>query len=63
MKSIGANVTRAKVVAGLRHVSYKGLTKTIAFTSNGNISSTAVYIYQVKNGKIVTLGLLTKLVK
>jgi branched-chain amino acid transport system substrate-binding protein len=63
MKSIGAHVTRAKVVAGLHHVSYKGLTKTIAFTSNGNIASTAVYIYQVKNGKIVTLGLLTQLVK
>src|ERR1700735_4354529 len=63
MKSIGAHVTRAKVVSALHHVSYKGLTKTVAFTSNGNISSTAVYIYQVKSGKIVELGLVTQLVK
>ena len=63
LKSEGAHVTRAKVVAGLRHVNYKGLTKTIKFTANGDIASTAVYIYQVKNGKIATLGLLTSLVK
>ncbi|HWE66166.1 MAG TPA: branched-chain amino acid ABC transporter substrate-binding protein [Acidimicrobiales bacterium] len=63
MKAVGAHLTRAKVVAGLKHVNYKGLTKTVKFTSNGDIASTAVYIYQVKSGKITTLGLLTQLVK
>ncbi len=33
MKKIGSNVTRAKVVSGLHSVSYKGLTKTVAFLS------------------------------
>jgi branched-chain amino acid transport system substrate-binding protein len=63
MKSIGANVSRAAVVSGLRTVDYKGLTKTVQFQSNGDISGTAVYIYQVKSGKITVLGLVSKLAK
>ncbi len=63
MKSTGANVTRSSVLKGLRTVDYKGLTKTVQFQSNGNISGTAVYIYQVKSGKIAVVGLVSKLAK
>ncbi|MGD0255413.1 MAG: branched-chain amino acid ABC transporter substrate-binding protein [Acidimicrobiales bacterium] len=63
MKSIGANVTRSSVIKGLRTVDYKGLTKTVQFQSNGNISGTAVYMYQVKSGNIAVLGLVSQLAK
>src|SRR5579875_379484 len=51
MKSLGApsHITRAAIV--------KGLTKVVHFQPNGNISGTAVYIYQVVNGKIGVIGL------
>jgi branched-chain amino acid transport system substrate-binding protein len=57
MKKLGSNVTRAGIVSGLHKVSYMGLTKTVHFQPNGNIAGTAVYIYQVKNGKIAVVGL------
>lgn len=57
MKSLGTHVTRAGIVKGLHKVTYQGLTKTIHFEPNGNISGTAVYVYQVKAGKITMLGL------
>lgn len=33
--------------------SYQGLTKTIKFQSNGNISGGTIYVYKVENGQIV----------
>lgn len=63
MKSIAAasgasGITRAAVVAGLKQVDYTGLTKTIKFQANGDISGTAVYVYKVEpTGKITQLGL------
>jgi branched-chain amino acid transport system substrate-binding protein len=62
MKSLGSNVTRAKVVTGLHSVSYKGLTKTVAFQSDGNISGTSVYIYKVEGAHFVQLGSVAQLV-
>ena len=62
MKAIGANVNRAAIVNGLHNVNYKGLTKTVDFQSNGNISGTAVYIYKVGERHFVQLGLISKLV-
>ncbi len=38
MKSLGTNVTRAGIVSGLHKATYKGLTKTVHFQSNGNIA-------------------------
>jgi len=61
MKGIGADVTRAKVVDAVRALDYKGITKTIKFQSTGELSSTAVYLYQVKNGTITYLGPVDKL--
>jgi branched-chain amino acid transport system substrate-binding protein len=36
--------------------SYVGVTKTIKFLPNGNISPGKIYVYQVKNGQIVQIG-------
>jgi branched-chain amino acid transport system substrate-binding protein len=36
--------------------SYTGITKTLKFLPNGNISAGTIYVYQVKNGKIVQIG-------
>lgn len=62
MKSIGANVTKAKVVSGLHSVNYKGLTKTVAFQADGNISGTAVYIYKAEGAHFVQLGSIAQLI-
>lgn len=57
LKSLGAGATRQAVETGLKTVDYQGLTKEIKFESNGDIGSTAVYIYQVQGSSIVSLGL------
>lgn len=62
MKSIGATVTRAAVVRGLRSVNYPGITKTIQFTPTGDISGNAVYMYKVEGANLTQLGLISKLV-
>jgi branched-chain amino acid transport system substrate-binding protein len=36
--------------------SWTGITKTVKFLPNGNISGGTIYVYQVKNGKIVQIG-------
>lgn len=57
--SAGAShITRSDVVTGLKSVDYTGLTKTIQFQSNGDISDTAVYLYKVgSDGTITQVGL------
>jgi branched-chain amino acid transport system substrate-binding protein len=50
-------ITRAQIVAELKKITYKGLTKTIHFLPTGNIAGTAIYVNQVQKGKIVQLGL------
>jgi branched-chain amino acid transport system substrate-binding protein len=50
-------ITRANVVTELHKISYVGITKTVSFLPDGNIAGTAIYAYQVKNGKFVELGL------
>lgn len=62
MKQLGTNITRQAVVTGLKSVNYQGITKTVQFQPNGNISGTAVYINQVKNGKFTELGAVSQLV-
>ncbi len=61
MKKIGAKVTRPAVVAGLHKIVYKGLTKVVHFQKDGNIAGSTEYIYQVKGGKIVELGMASQL--
>jgi branched-chain amino acid transport system substrate-binding protein len=50
-------VTREGIVTALHKITYKGITKTIKFQKNGNISGSAIYVSEVKSGKIVQLGL------
>ncbi len=49
-------ITRANVVTALHAVVWVGLTKTIRFQANGNISGTTVYVNRVQGTKIVQLG-------
>ena len=42
------HVTRANITAELKKLTYKGLTKTIKFTSTGDVASNAVYVYKVQ---------------
>jgi branched-chain amino acid transport system substrate-binding protein len=50
-------ITRANLVAELHKISYKGITKTVKFQSDGNIAGNAIYINKVESGKVVQLGL------
>ena len=46
------NITRQNVVNGLHNILYHGLTKTIKFKSDGNISGTDIYVNQVQSGQV-----------
>jgi branched-chain amino acid transport system substrate-binding protein len=61
MKSLGTHVTRAGIVAGLKTIDYPGLSKTVKFTSTGDIAGTAVYMYKVQGAGLTTLGLVSSL--
>jgi branched-chain amino acid transport system substrate-binding protein len=52
-----AQLTRANIVTALHRITFKGLTKTVSFQANGNISGVDIYINQVKHGALVQLGL------
>ena len=63
LKKLGASPTASAVAAAYGSVDYKGLTKTVAFGSDHEVKGGAVYIYQVKSGKRVVLGLSSALIK
>ena len=50
-------ITRAGIVAQLHKLSYKGMTKVVKFQRDGNIAGSAIFVNQVKSGKVVQLGL------
>jgi branched-chain amino acid transport system substrate-binding protein len=52
-----AAITRENVVTALHKLTFVGLTKTIHFESDGNITGTAIYVNQVQHGQFVQLGL------
>lgn len=56
MKDIDGDITREKVVDGLKKVNYKGLTNTVKFSSSGEIEKAVVFLYQVKGGKLALVG-------
>jgi branched-chain amino acid transport system substrate-binding protein len=56
MKDIDGEITREKIVEGLRDVDYKGLTNTVKFTESGEIEKAVVFLYEVKGGQITSLG-------
>lgn len=53
-----SKITRGNIVKGLHKVDYVGLTKTVKFAANGDIKGSSVYMYEVKRGNIVQLGLI-----
>ena len=63
LKGLGNDPKAEDIVSAFGKVDYKGLTKQISFESNGEVKGDAVYIYQVKDGKRVVLGLVSELVK
>jgi branched-chain amino acid transport system substrate-binding protein len=63
LQKLGKSPSLSAIVDAYKKVDYPGLTKTIKFTSSGDIAGDAVYIYEVKDGKIVQLGLESDLVK
>ncbi len=63
LKGLGDKPTASAVVDGYKKVDYVGLTKTIKFTSSGEVEGDAVYVYKVENGKRVVLGLVSDLIK
>jgi branched-chain amino acid transport system substrate-binding protein len=62
MKGMSGTITRADVVKAVASVNYTGITKQIHFTSTGDISGNAVYMYQVQGEKLIQLGLVSNLV-
>jgi branched-chain amino acid transport system substrate-binding protein len=48
---------RKELVSALHKITYKGITKTVAFQADGNISGSAIYVSQVQNGTLKQLGL------
>lgn len=62
MKSINGSIDRQKVVDAIKNVNYQGLTKQISFNSNGQVQANQIFLYQVKNGQIVFLGPVDKVV-
>jgi branched-chain amino acid transport system substrate-binding protein len=52
----GTTAIRTNIVNELHKISYVGITKTVKFKTNGNIYGATIFIYQVKNGKIVEIG-------
>jgi branched-chain amino acid transport system substrate-binding protein len=63
LKGLGDKPTASAVVDAYKKVDYVGLTKTIKFTDTGEVEGDAVYLYQVKDGKRVVLGLISDLLK
>lgn len=59
----GTSGIRKAIVTELHKLSWVGITKTVKFKTNGNISGGTIFIYQVKSGKIVQLGSTKSLIK
>lgn len=62
MRTVGGGLTRQKVAQAVKTINYQGITKKITFQPNGEVQGKTIFIYQVKNGKIVVLGTTDKLV-
>jgi branched-chain amino acid transport system substrate-binding protein len=63
MKTVGADLTRQKVVDAVKAVDYKGITKQIKFEPNGEVNGKTIFVYQVKAGKRAILGTTAELAK
>ena len=50
------NTTPTAINSYLAGNSWKGITKTVKFLPNGNVSGGTIYVYKVESGKIVQIG-------
>ena len=57
MAKVKGTMTRSKVLAQVKTITYKGITKTIKFNAAGDVKGTAIFVNKVEGGKIVQLGL------
>ncbi|WP_261569717.1 branched-chain amino acid ABC transporter substrate-binding protein [Frankia gtarii] len=62
-KKLGTDVSRESVAGAFGSVNFQGITKTVAFESNGEVKGSNVFVYQVKNGAIAVLGNTADLIK
>jgi branched-chain amino acid transport system substrate-binding protein len=63
MKSVEGEMTREKVLEAVRSIDYKGITKQVKFTEQGEVEGKTIFVYQVKGGKRDILGTTEELVK
>jgi branched-chain amino acid transport system substrate-binding protein len=56
MKTVSGDITRDNLDKAINGISYTGLTKTIKFQPNGEITGTTIFIYGVEGGKRVLKG-------
>lgn len=61
LKKLGGDVERQALADALAKASYKGLTKTFSFDDKGNLKEQAIFLYQVKGGKIEYQGAVEEL--
>ena len=57
MAKVKGTMTRSKVLAQIKGITYKGITKTIKFDAAGDVQGTAIFVNKVEGSKIVQLGL------
>jgi branched-chain amino acid transport system substrate-binding protein len=57
MTKVKGTMTRSKILAQIKGITYKGITKTIKFDKNGDVAGTAIFVNKVTGSKIVQLGL------
>jgi len=57
MGKVKGTMTRSKVLAQIKKITYKGITKTIKFDAAGDVAGTAIFVNKVEGSKIVQLGL------
>jgi branched-chain amino acid transport system substrate-binding protein len=55
--------TGADINTYINSTPYTGITKTIAFDSNGDVKGGGIYLYGIQSGKLTFLGLVDDLVK
>ncbi len=64
MRQLGKDrISRSSVLAGVKSVDDKGLTREITFQANGEPVDSTEFVYQVRSQKIALLGKISDLIK
>ena len=62
LRGLGTEATRESVLAAFDSVDISGVTKRIRFTGSGDVEDSAVYVYEVQDGKRVMIGSVSSLI-